>query len=284
MGSNLVFDLPYYDSLNSARETILRQLVASIRKDLELRTAVDIGCGVGRFASLLHDLGFEVLALDGRHENVNEAKRRFPEIDFRVADAEDAAIRTFGKFDLALFFGLFYHLENPFIAIRNLFAVTARVAILEGICVPGDEPVFAVRDEAPTKDQGLRNVALYPTEAGLVKLLYRAGYSYVFRLVIVPEFPEYSSSPVRRRARTMLVASSVPLSSVLLRLTGEPATDLDPWAIRNSPSSLLIRGGRAVPRLWRFAAKPWPEKQAILGQKWKRLFSSETSGDAKVRD
>ena len=274
MRGDLVFDSPYYDSLNSAREAVLRQLVASLRKELELRTAVDIGCGVGRFASILHDLGFETLALDGRQENVNEAKQRCPEIKFRVADAEDAAIRALGKFDLALFFGLFYHLENPFVAVRNLLALTGKVAVLEGICVPGDEPVFAVRDEASTEDQGLRHVALYPTEAGLIKLLYRAGYPYVFRLAVAPEFPEYSPSPMRRRARTMLVASVVPLSNELLRPIGEPAADLDPWTIRNSPGAFLIRVGRAVPRLSRFAGKPWTEKRNVLRQVWKRLFST----------
>jgi SAM-dependent methyltransferase len=274
MGSGLVFDLPYYDSLNSAREAVLRQLIEALRKEVELRSAVDIGCGVGRFASVLHELGFEIIALDGRQENVNEARRRCREIEFRVADAEDVAVRALGKFDLALFFGLFYHLENPFIAMRNLFAMTAKVAILEGICVPGDEPVFAVRDEVSSKDQGLRHVALYPTEAGLIKLLYRAGYPYVFRLSVVPEFLEYSPSPTRLRARTMLVASLVPLSSKLLRPAGEPTTDPDPWTIRNSPRALLIRACRAVSRLKRFTVKPWTEKQSILSQMWKRLFSS----------
>lgn len=274
MSGKFVFDLPYYDSLNSARETVLRQLIAALRKDFELRTAVDFGCGIGRFASLLHDLDFAVLALDGRQQNVDEAKRRCAGIEFRVADAEDTAVRGLGKFDLALFFGIFYHLENPFVAIRNLFAVTAKVAILEGICIPGDEPAFAVRDEGSTEDQGLRHVALYPTENALIKLLYRVGYPYVFRLAIAPKFPEYSSSPLRRRGRTMLVASLVPLSNAMLLPAREPETDLDPWTIRNSPSALLIRTGRALSRPWRFSRTPWIKKQGVLSQIWKRLSSS----------
>lgn len=274
MGRKLVFDLPYYETLNAARGAVLRELVSSLRTELGLSTAVDIGCGVGWFSALLQDLGFEVLGLDGREENVGVAKLRCPEIEFGVADAEDLAIRTFGKFDLALFLGLFYHLENPFAAIRNLHAMTAKVAILEGICVPGAEAIFAVRDETSTEDQGLRHVALYPTEAGLIKLLYRAGFPHVFRLAVVPDFPEYSASPTRRRARIVLVASLVPLSNDLLRPASEPATYFDPWTIRNTPGALLIRTSRSLPRLTRFVARPWSEKQSILSQMWKRLFSS----------
>src|SRR5712672_3402878 len=182
MGSNFVFDQPHYGALNAARELPLRQVLESVRKDSELLSAVDVGCGLGHFSVILHNLGFNVLALDGREENVNEAKRRAPEIEFRTANVEDAGIQTLGKFDLVLCLGLLYHLENPFGAIRNLFAMTGKVAVLEGMCVPGDEPIFAVRDEVLTEDQGLQHVALYPSENGLVKLLYCSGFSHVYRL------------------------------------------------------------------------------------------------------
>jgi len=285
MGSRIVFDQPHYDVLNAAREAVLQSLLADLKRELELRTAVDIGCGVGRFASLLHGSGFTVLALDGRQENVDEAKRRCAGIEFRVADAEDTALRSLGKFDLALFLGLFYHLENPFVAIRNLYVMTGKVAILEGIVAPGDEPVLAVRDEGSYEDQGLRYVAMYPTEAGLIKMLYRAGYPYVFRLAAPPKHPEYSPSFARRKGRTMLVASVVPLSTGLLRPAMEPATAPDPWKIRNNPIAFVVRALNAVPRLWKFAAKPWPEQRKILSQKWNRLFSSpDTSASTKVRE
>ena len=103
-------------------------------------------------------------------------------MEFRVADAEDGRVGSLGKFDLTLCFGLLYHLENPFAAIRNLFALTAKVALLEAMCLPGDEPVLGVREEGPTEDQALRYIALYPTENCLVKLLYRSGFPFVYRV------------------------------------------------------------------------------------------------------
>lgn len=176
MGGGFVFDESIYDALNAARVPVIQQLLESLRKNYELQTAVDLGCGVGYFSALLRDWGFSVLAVDGRQENLDEAKRRVPGIEFRLADAEDLAVRSLGQFDLALYLGLYYHLENPLLAFRNLLAITRTVAIVEGMVLPGDDPILCVRDEGPTKDQGLRHVALYPTENGVVKLLYRAGF------------------------------------------------------------------------------------------------------------
>ena len=251
MAGNFVFDQPHYHALNTAREVTLRQLLESLRKELELHNAVDVGCGLGHFAIFLRNLGFDVLALDGRQENVNEAKRRAPEIEFRMSNAEDKEIQAFGKFDLVLCLGLLYHLENPFVAVRNLFALTGKVAVLEGVCVPGDEPVFALRDESSTEDQGLRHVALYPSENGLVKLLYCSGFSRVYRLRTRPALREYGSTTARKQVRTMLVAASVELSHEMLVPAPEPHTDPDPWTIRHGPVALVRRAVRPVVRLWR---------------------------------
>jgi len=261
MDTNFVFDQPHYDALNSAREATLGQLLKSLKKDLELRTAVDVGCGLGHFAVFLRDLGFDVLAVDGRQENVNEARRRSPDLEFRVANAEDTGIQALGKFDLVLCLGLLYHLENPFVAVRNLFAMTGKVAILEGMCVPGDEPIFAVRDESPTEDQGLRHVALYPSENGLVKLLYCSGFSHVYRLKTRPALREYGSTTAREQVRTMLVAAPCELSVEMLVPACEPPTDPDPWTIRHGPVALVRRILRPLVHLWRSS-----RKQMGLGQ------------------
>ncbi len=264
MSSGFVFDQSHYDALNNARVPVIRQLLESLKKNHQLRTAVDFGCGVGYYSALLRDWGFSVLAVDGRQENLEEAKRRVPGIEFQLADAEDTAVRSLGQFDLALYLGLYYHLENPFVAFRNLLAITRTVAIIEGMVVPGNEPILDLRDEGPTKDQGLRHVALYPTENGLVKLLYRSGFPYVYRFRTMPDHQNYKTSSLSRQVRTIVVASVVPLASELLALAPEIATVQDPWTIRSS----IVR------RIWSFFGKPWPEKHKILHSRWARMFPS----------
>jgi FkbM family methyltransferase len=261
VSSGSAFDQPHYEALNKAREAALRPLLASLEQGANLRTVVDVGCGLGYFSALMKRLGFEVIALDGRPENVDEARRRYREVEFRVADAEDPSVRSLGEFDLVLCLGLLYHLENPFIAIRNLFDLTRKVAILEGMCFPDERPILAIRDEGPTEDQGLRYVALYPSENALIKLLYRAGFLYVYRLTTKPPHPDFKSSSTRKFARTFLVASRVSLASGLLQLATEPATSVDPWAVHGT-----------LARVRRFLGKPWKEKTAALSYHWVQRF------------
>jgi FkbM family methyltransferase len=258
---DFVHDQPHYTALNQAREATLRLLLASLTKSANLRTVVDVACGLGYFSSVVNGLSFQVTALDGRPDNVAEAKRRYPGIEFRVADAEDPGIRSQGEFDLVMCLGLLYHLENPFIAIRNLFAMTGKVAIVEGMVFPDDRPILAIMDEGLTEDQGLRYVALYPTENAMVKLLYRAGFPHVYRLTAKPPHPDFSSSSARNAARVFLVASRLPISSDLLQLAAEPPTNTDPWAIRGSSA-----------RLTRFLRKPWRKKAAAVGYHWVQRF------------
>lgn len=265
MGNSFVFDQPHYDPLNASREEVIRGLLASLRDSVVLKTALDVGCGVGHFSSFIKNMGFEVLGLDGRPENVREAERRCPGIEFRVVDAEDRRIQSVGKFDLVLFLGIFYHLENPFTALRNLVAMTGKVAILEGMCHASSEPILAVRDEPLCEDQGLHHVALYPSENGLIKLLYRSGFAFVYKLKVLPAHPEYRKSSLRERTRTMLVASTIPLPSERLDLAAEPPTNPDPWARRNTPAAVALRVRDSLVRLGRFTVKPWREKRLILG-------------------
>ena len=58
-------------------------------------------------------------------------KNRYPNIPFYIANVEDSSIAHLGKFDLVLCFGLLYHLENPFAAMRKLYALTTK-SLLRG--------------------------------------------------------------------------------------------------------------------------------------------------------
>lgn len=229
MASTRIFDQHHYDLLNSSRGDVVSSLLKEVKKPLGLQTAVDVGCGLGHFSGLLQSLGFEVTGVDGREQNVQEAQRRNPRIHFSQFDAEDPSMRSLGKFDLVFCFGLLYHLENPLLTIRHLRAMTIKLLLVEGVIFPGDEPVMALVDEGATEDQGLNHFAFYPTEACLVKMLYRAGFPSVYGLTSQPAHPEYHSTKNSRRIRTVLAASMDPLSSSFLSRVSEPKTEILPW-------------------------------------------------------
>jgi len=229
VGTQRPFDLAESREFAEVRQRAARDLLRSIAQETKLLSALDVGCGVGYFSKFLADLGFQVAAIDGREENVIEARRRYPEIDFQTRNAEELSQAEIGTYDLVLCFGLLYHLENPFRAIRNLHSVTNRVLLLESMCAPGDEPSLQLLDEYHADDQGLSYVAFYPTESCLVKMLYRAGFPFVYRLTELPDHEFYRATPSHKRRRAMLVAAKQRFTLSELKPMPEPVRPWDIW-------------------------------------------------------
>ena len=251
--------------LVEARGETMRRLVKKLIPALRLSTALDAGCGVGFFSQMLRDCGLEVRAFDGRSQNVAEARARFPEIPFEQADVEDPAIRASGVHDLVLCFGLLYHLENPLLAMRNLHALTGKCLLLESMCVPGDQTTTLLREEPRQDDQSLTDVAFYPSEAALAKMLYRAGFRVVYRVASLPEHQDFRESATHRRRRTMLLASHFPVDFAGLRLCPDARDEQDPWSKGVPPPSGLL--GRA----WRFMRLSPQKKYFSVAQRARRF-------------
>jgi SAM-dependent methyltransferase len=230
------FDIPSAKEFNQARQDFIGKLLESLRQQVVLQTALDVGCGVGYFSKFLSDTGFHVHGVDGREENIHEAARRSPTVKFLVADAENLPLKELSTFDMVLCAGLLYHLENPFRAIRNLHHLTAKVLIVESMCAPGSRPNMELLDESHDENQGLKYVAFYPSEPCLIKMLYRAGFPYVYVFETLPDHPLFHASFWRRKERTMLVASKEQLSVAALRLTPNVRGS---WEILSTPRERL---------------------------------------------
>jgi 2-polyprenyl-3-methyl-5-hydroxy-6-metoxy-1,4-benzoquinol methylase len=112
-------------------------LAPSLLNHFPVRELVErcVGAGVGFFSQTLLECGLNVCGIEGRAENVSEARKRFPHIPFGQADIQERSTLELGKFDLVLCFGLLYHLENPLLAIRNLHALTGKCLLLESMCI-----------------------------------------------------------------------------------------------------------------------------------------------------
>jgi SAM-dependent methyltransferase len=231
LGQVRVFDLPHYDELNRARGEVVTRLLAELKDPLQLHTAMDVGCGVGYFSGLLQSLGLAVTGVDGRKGNAEEAARRVPGVTFHTVNVEDSEFCSLGTFDLVFCFGLLYHLESPFRAIRNLHALTGKVLAVESMCAPGSTVSMELLDESGWEDQGLNHVAFYPTEPCLVKMLYRAGFPFVYGLATPPDHADFRESQLRRKARTMLMVSKQELKTRALILLKEPMRVQDIWIV-----------------------------------------------------
>jgi FkbM family methyltransferase len=260
------FDQKEYLKLIAARGKTIRRVVEKLKPVLGLSTALDAGCGVGFFSRTLEECGLSVCGFDGRAENVVEARRRFPEIPFERADIEDEATLGLGKFDLVLCCGLLYHLENPVVAIRNLSALTEKCLLLESMCIPDEKPAMLLREEPRQDDQSLTDIACYPSEGSLIKMLYRAGFRVVYRVTPLPDHDDFTETHEHARRRTVLLASAKPIDVAGFRLCLEPREESDPWAKRDAGKPSLAR------RIWRFLGSSNHTKYITLAQRARRIF------------
>lgn len=271
------FDSDMTRDYTEVRQTFAREFLEAVRQQTELTKALDVGCGVGYFSKFLSDLGFKVVAVDGREENTTEAKRRYPEITFLTKNVEDPSLLEVGSFDFVLSVGLLYHLENPFRAIRNFYALTSKLLLVESMCIPGSDSTLRLLDEGQADNQGLNYVAFYPTESCLVKMLYRAGFPFVYRFEKLPDDVQFTTTFWRKRSRTFLAASKIALKAPNLALAQEPSdTSVQSW----NPWATKLARARAF---WKTRSSRWPVLASGLMRRTGRSVNSASSGDAGAR-
>ena len=249
-----------------AREEAIRNVLHGPIPALGLNTALDAGAGFGFFSQTLADCGLSVRGFDGRTENVAEARKRFSHIPFEQANLEEHSVLRLGEFDLLLCFGLLYHLENPLLAVRHLRSLTEKCLLLESMCVPENKPSMLLREEPSECDQGLTDVACYPSEDSLIKMLYRAGFNFVYRLAPLPKQDDFWETFEHRRKRTVLVASSIPIDISGFRLCVETHEKQDPW------SKVSAFPGTIPQRIARFLALPGRKKYISIASHIRRIF------------
>jgi FkbM family methyltransferase len=262
------FDTRHYLDLIRTRGATIRRVVRALKPALGLRTAVDAGCGVGFFAQTLTELGLEARGFDGRFENVVEARKRFPKVEFEYGDIESAEVAALGTFDLVLCFGLLYHLESPMRAIRHLRALTGKGLLIESMVVPGDDARMVLREEPSQVDQSLTDMAFYPSEPCLVKMLYRAGFAHVYRVPRLPEHDHFRETGDHARRRTILFASHQHARVGCLERVAEPPQGCDPW------TKLSADPRKIAARLRLFWAKSTQQRYVALANRVRRVVPS----------
>lgn len=123
---------PIHGKYGRGADTMRHILSALSRNhDLSKWRAIDLGCLEGHYAELLCEAGIgEVVAVDLSSEQVARAKflleevRKFKNVRVVEGSVEDEQLlASLGRFDLILFHGLLYHLQDPLGMFRKLKAI-----------------------------------------------------------------------------------------------------------------------------------------------------------------
>jgi len=99
----------YYSQWQNARlEFIMSKYSPDFFKG---KYILELGACNAFFSNYFKSLGAKVLAIEGREENIQKIKEQYPELEVQQADL-DSPNWSWGKFDIIINFGLYYHLEK----------------------------------------------------------------------------------------------------------------------------------------------------------------------------
>lgn len=119
-------------------------------------------------------------------------------------------------------------MENPFLVIRNLHALTSKVLLIESIVLSNRWSIANLVNKGQSQDQSLRHIAFVPYESCLIKMLYHASFPFIYTLTTLPYHEDFRQTRKSRRKRTMLITIKAPLQLSLFRLVAESLTK-DSW-------------------------------------------------------
>lgn len=168
----------------SANSKIVQQLLGGTSAERR-RSALDIGCGNGKFTRLLASLFRSVAGIDVKARKIEEAQQAARDaglaIDFRTASA-DAIPFPDASFDVVAFSNSLHHMPDP----RRALAEAARV-LRPGGWLYVMEPVPAgnyhdaislVNDETPVRTEAYRQVTRLEGFTALQEILYRSHRTF----------------------------------------------------------------------------------------------------------
>jgi len=190
-------------------ETRLGMVMGAVKAHFGARLAqiraIDVGCHEGYYSVALAREGVKsVLGVDVRETNL--ARARFvgqalglANVEWRQGNCEDLRVEDTGEFELCLFLGLLYHLENPMRCLRNISRVTREVCVIETQVIDEVEGaaewgwrewtrpyhgVLALIDESgefynENTEAGASPIATCPSPRALEFMLKQAGFRRV---------------------------------------------------------------------------------------------------------
>jgi len=83
------------------REHVLDRVMLSCVEGRGLRTALDVGCGEGRFCRLLRQISIQAIGIDPTGALIERARQRDPDGQYQLGKAEELEFED-GRFDLVV--------------------------------------------------------------------------------------------------------------------------------------------------------------------------------------
>lgn len=137
---------------------------------------LELGSCSGYIGAYFKSIGADVLSVEGRAENVEKIKEYYPELNVQQYNL-DTNIWEFGKWDIIINFGLYYHLENFHKEHLENCINNCDLMFFETVIYDSLEETLYVRDESGY-DQSLSKSAGTPTTLYVENIFKRNNKNY----------------------------------------------------------------------------------------------------------
>jgi SAM-dependent methyltransferase len=222
------FDVPHYADITEARLRHLR----SMGLDIEGKSVLDLGCGIGRLSEFFDEAGCQVCCADGRAENIALLKDLYPRRHAEVLDVENESLERLGSFDIIFCYGLLYHVVDVAGLIRKCAGACKGLFLLETCITPvADNIVRLVWENPSDVTQALRTWGSRPSPLYIETCLRLNGFEHLYAPRDLPDHPQFrykivkelSKFPTASLARDIFIASRLSLRNPNLVARGKDA-------------------------------------------------------------
>jgi SAM-dependent methyltransferase len=198
-------------AINQARQEHLDSLGLPI---LQSSRVLEVGAGIGLHTGFFIDKGCDVVSTDGRADNVEEIRRRWPGIVVQQVDLEkETSLKHLGTFDIVYCYGLLYHVGDPERVLAMLAQVCEAQILLELIVNQDQASTLYLTNDPNVNDQSTIGKACRPSRAWILDRLNQYwGHGYI--TVTQPnhaEFPTDWNKSTNLNTRAIFVGSRMPL-------------------------------------------------------------------------
>lgn len=195
--------------------------LATLGLPFEGRSVIEVGAGIGDHTSFFLDRGCSVLTSDGRPENVELLRRRYPSIAVRQLDLDNPQPEFRETADIVYCYGTLYHLRRPAEALTFLARCCKSMMLVETRVSLGDDERLDIAEEnSLNPSQALLGIGCRPTRLWVHQRLSEL-FPYVYMPKTQPWHPEFPvdwtiPESAGELTRAIFIASREPLRNRLL--------------------------------------------------------------------
>jgi len=192
-----------------------------IPEDLSAKRILDIGCSDGFFSFLAEQRGAEVVAIDTLPTRGFEFTQKLlgSKIRFHKMSVYDVTPDRLGLFDIVFFFGVYYHLRHPVLALERIASVTKDCVIVESAILKKSwaERLSVAQFFEIDKPDGDATQYYMPTVEYLLRTVRSGGFP---RVELFSQFfhPQRGYRAVVRGYKTPIALGKALSDSIIIRI------------------------------------------------------------------